>query len=51
MQFKKRTLIIASAMFLTMPCYDIFKTIIKEGVKDGKANVVNTVFVKKQAKR
>jgi len=51
MQFKKRTLIIAGAMFLTLPCYDIVKTIYKEGVKDGKANMVNTVVVKKQVER
>ena len=48
MQFKKRSLIIAGAIFLTVPCYDIVKTIYKEGVKDGKANVVNTVIIKKQ---
>jgi len=49
MQFKKRTLIIAGAMFLTMPVYDIVKTIYKEGVKDGKANVASTIPMKKQA--
>jgi len=47
MQFKKRTLIIACAVFLTAPCIDICKTIYKEGVKDGKANTVKAVVVKK----
>jgi len=47
MQFKKRTLIIAGVIFLTMPCYNVLKTFYKEGVKDGKANVVKTKVVKK----
>jgi len=47
MPFKKRTLIIAGVMFLTMPCYSILKTFYKEGVKDGKAHVVKTTIVKK----
>jgi hypothetical protein len=47
MQFKKRTLIIVGIMFLAKPCYDICKTLYREGVKDGKANVASAVVVKK----
>jgi hypothetical protein len=46
MQFKKRTLIIACAIFLSAPVIDICKTIYKEGVKDGKANAVSAVAKK-----